>query len=374
MPTASDAYEAIRATGISFFAGVPDSLLKALGAHLSRELGESDHVIAANEGGAIALAAGHYLATGRPGAVYLQNSGLGNAINPLVSLADPEVYGIPMLVIVGWRGEPGTVDEPQHQRQGRATIPTLDAIGVPWAIADADAGAFAATVRELVDRAVSESRPTALVVPKGVIDGDGPRTEDGDARMTREAAIAMIVDGLPPDAVVVATTGKTSRELFEHRIAGGSPIERDLLMVGSMGHASQAALGIAIASPDRPVWILDGDGAALMHLGGMAVIGEHTPANLHHVILNNGVHDSVGGQPTPSTHVDFVGVASALGYTRASSVRDRDDLATVVAEFGETNGPTFLEVIVRPGARSDLGRPTSSPAENKQALMRSLAR
>ncbi len=375
MPSAEAAFRALADAGITFWAGVPDSLLKPLCAYVADHVPDDRHVIAANEGGAVALATGHYLATGSPGGVYLQNSGLGNAMNPLISLADPAVYGIPMVLVVGWRGEPGRPDEPQHLRQGAATLPMLDAIGVPYSIAPPDDAAFETMVTDSVERATTEGRPVAVVIPKGVITNYAPQRADApDLALSREAAVEIIADTIEDDAAIIATTGKTSRELYEHRMGSGSSTKRDFLMVGSMGHASQIALGLALSDPSRPVWVLDGDGAVIMHMGSLSVIGEHAPANLKHVVLNNHVHDSVGGQPTPSERTDFADLALAAGYRAAETVSDEDGLAAVVARVAHTTGPAMVQVLIRPGARSDLGRPETSPQENRDALMQWLRR
>jgi phosphonopyruvate decarboxylase len=375
VPSAETAFRILTDAGITFWAGVPDSLLKPLCAYVADHVPSDRHVIAANEGGAVALAAGHYLASGSPGAVYLQNSGLGNAMNPLISLADAAVYGIPMLLIIGWRGEPGHHDEPQHLKQGTATIPMLDAIDVPTAIAPADDAAFAAMVARSVDRARAEGRPVAIVVPKGVIGDYRPSQREAlDLALSREAAIAIVAESIHDDAAIVATTGKASRELYEYRTRSGNSTERDFLTVGSMGHASQIALGLALTDPTRPVWVLDGDGAVIMHMGALSVIGEHAPANLKHVVLNNHVHDSVGGQPTPSEHTDFARLALAAGYRVAETAADEAGVVDAVTRFSDAAGPALLEVIVRPGARSNLGRPKTSPRENRDALMQWLRR
>ncbi len=374
MVGAAAAYEAVTDTGVEFWSGVPDSLLKPLCAYVADHAPDGRHVVAANEGGAIALATGHYLATGSPGAVYLQNSGLGNAMNPLISLADPAVYGVPMLLIIGWRGEPGRHDEPQHVKQGAATIPMLEAIGLPHFVAPSDEAGFADCVGTAVRQATSESRPVAIVVPKGTIGGYTPAERPASALpLSREAAVGLIAGAIPDRAVIIATTGKTSRELFEYRSRSGQGTERDFLMVGSMGHASQIGLGLALADPERPVWVLDGDGATIMHMGSLAVIGEHAPPNLFHVVLNNHVHDSVGGQPTPSERTDFAAVALASGYRQAETVSSEQNLLAAVARMAADQGPAFLNVLVRPGARPDLGRPDTSPQHNKTALMEWLA-
>ncbi len=360
--------------GVDFWTGVPDSLLKSLCAYVSDHAEPRRHVIAANEGGAVAIAGGHYLATGSPAVVYLQNSGIGNALNPLISLADSAVYGLPMLLLVGWRGEPGTVDEPQHLKQGAATIPLLEAAGVPFSILPDNESAAAATIVSAIESTVASSTPHALVIRKGTFAPYTPNAARENALpMTREEAIIAVTEAVEDTAVVIATTGKTSRELYEHRARTGSNADRDFLTVGSMGHASQIALGIDMSSDDRPVWVLDGDGALLMHLGAIGTIAEHASRHFKHVVLNNQVHDSVGGQPTATTRLELPDLARAAGYRHAASVSDPAALPPALALLRDAAGPALLEIRVRPGARADLGRPTSTPGENKIRLMKFLA-
>jgi phosphonopyruvate decarboxylase len=370
MADVGKAFKAFAASGISFWTGVPDSLLKDFLWYVGEHAPDGQHVIAANEGGAVALAAGHYLATGRPAAVYLQNSGLGNTVNPLVSLADPAVYGIPMLLLIGWRGEPGTSDEPQHMKQGAITASLLETIGIPAEIAPEDDDRFAELIARSIQTAVEDTRPVAIVVPAGTFEPFASSADRGNgATMTREEALIAVAEAAPDDAVIVATTGKTARELYEHRRRRGLGTERDFLTVGSMGHASQIGLGIALGQAAHPVWVFDGDGALLMHMGALAVIGEHAPPSFKHIVFNNHAHDSVGGQPTPTERIDLRSIAMASGYRSATSVDEASLLADAVDDLERTTGPALLEIVVKPGARADLGRPESTPAENKTALM-----
>lgn len=363
-------------SGVDFFSGVPDSLLSSLSACIVDRLPGSDHVIAANEGAAVALCSGYHLSTGRIGCCYMQNSGLGNALNPLLSLCDEEVYGIPVLLVVGWRGEPGVRDEPQHRKQGRVTTALLEACGIPWEVlCDEEEPAFAQ-----VGRAVSfmreNSRPYALVVRKGTFrayEGGGRTTGSGDGLpLSREDAIRVVLDHLGQDAVVVSTTGMASRELFELREARGERHCGDFLTVGSMGHASQIALEISVRWPRRRVVCLDGDGAVLMHMGSLAICGRNAGDNFLHVVINNGAHESVGGQPTVALDVDLAGVAASAGYGTAVCVDNGGDLAAFLGSYVLRPGPYFLEVRVRKGHRPDLGRPTVSPSDNKEAFMEAL--
>ena len=355
--------------GVSFFAGVPDSLLKDFCAYVTDHTDPSRHVITANEGSAIGLVMGHHLATGELGLVYMQNSGLGNTVNPLTSLADPLVYGIPMLLVVGWRGEPGVKDEPQHAKMGKVTLETLQAVGVPITELPADEEQAQEAVAAALADARERSAPHALVVRKGVFETYKLQSKPPQPYpLSREQVIQALTETMPSDAVVISTTGKPSRELFEARAARGEP-HRDLLIVGGMGHCSQIALGVALQRPDRQVYCLDGDGAVLMHMGGLAIIGSLGPRNYRHLVLNNAAHDSVGGQPTVGFQTDFCAVARACGYRSAERVDAEAELAAALERFAVAEGPAMLEVRIKIGARSDLGRPTMTPVELKQAFM-----
>jgi phosphonopyruvate decarboxylase len=365
----------LREQGVTMYTGVPDSLLKQLGSHIMATLPRDQHVIAANEGAAVAIAMGHYLRTGSPAIVYLQNSGMGNTINPLLSLADPDVYGTPMVVVVGWRGQPGVKDEPQHVKQGRVMEALLDALELPWSVLPHDPGAAEATMAEAVKVAVDRTTPYVVLVEKGTFadaDVSLPSTSSTAELASREDALFAMADAVGGDAIIVSTTGMLSRELFEYRERSGQPGDRDFLTVGGMGHASSIALGIAMRETEREVWCFDGDGALLMHLGSLAIIADHAPGNYLHVVFNNGVHDSVGGQPTSVGIVDVAGAARALGYRYALSITDLASVANAVAELRGHGGPSLLELKVRPGNRAGIGRPTRTPAESKQAFMAAL--
>lgn len=366
-------FEQIRAQGVRLFTGVPDSLLADFCAYVTDHAPDSDHVITANEGNAIALAAGHYLGTGEPALVYMQNSGLGNAVNPLLSLADEEVYSLPMLLLIGWRGEPGVKDEPQHVKQGRVMTAMLDAMEVPWFELDAsmdDAGEVVANACGLMrERKI----PVALLVRKGAFAKYNLKKDRvTDFPMDREGAVKCVVDLLGKDDVVISTTGKTSRELYEYRAARGDGHGSDFLTVGAMGHTASIAMGVARAQPGRRVVCMDGDGSVLMHMGSLAIIGQSGLSNLVHVVINNGAHDSVGGQPTAGFDVDLIGVARACGYTQALSVSEPGEVKSALKRLTESEGPVLLEIRVNKGARDDLGRPKSSPVENRDALMKRL--
>ncbi len=366
-------YDGCVRQGIQFYTGVPDSLLRDFCAYLTDHVSGTQHVIAANEGGAIGLAAGHYLAKGELGLVYLQNSGQGNAVNPLLSLADPEVYGIPMLLLVGWRGEPGSKDEPQHMKQGRVMMDIFHAMKTPCEILEKDDYTVQAQVERLVALARRESRPVALAVRKGTFEKYRMESSPHNPySLSREEVIQHVARHLPPGAAVIGTTGHISRELYEYRLTQGEGHERDFLTVGSMGHASQIALGVAMAQPERKIYCLDGDGAVLMHMGALAIIGQSQCRNLRHIVLNNGAHISVGGQPTVAFSISLEKMAEASGYAFAKSVDSLERLARALDEMEDVKGPAFLEVKVSRTARTDLVRPEASPMENRDAFMQYL--
>ena len=360
----------------AFFSGVPDSSLSNLCAYLSDQVKASQHIIAANEGNALALAAGHYLATKQPAVVYMQNSGLGNIINPLLSLNDPAVFGIPALLFIGWRGEPGTKDEPQHKKQGIVTLPLLEASGIRYAIHPDNLEDAKQMIEDAKQYMLTEQAPFAIVLPKGLFsDYKLPPTPANVQLPRREEAIGAVLDCLDDRTVIVCTTGMPSRELFELRKKRGQQHDADFLTVGCMGHASQIALGIAIEKPDKEVICLDGDGAILMHMGAMAIIGTVACPNFIHIVLNNAAHDSVGGQPTVAAQIDIINIAKACGYVVAKRVDNLSDMKTALLSQRNQprKGAILLEVMLQKGARDDLGRPTSDPQQNKTAFMKVLS-
>ncbi|MCF6217050.1 MAG: phosphonopyruvate decarboxylase [Emcibacter sp.] len=363
-------YNALGNSGINYFTGVPDSLLKTFCAFVSDNVSSKNHVVAANEGAAVGLAVGYHLATGKIPLVYMQNSGLGNIINPLMSLVDPDVYSVPMLLVIGWRGEPDKKDEPQHVKQGKVTLSTLEAMGIPYSIIDDDEAGSISAIETAVRTAKETSGAYALVVKKGCFDNYTPKnTVETSFSLTREAAIKQVINALGRDNIVVATTGMASRELFEYREEIGQGHEKDFLTVGGMGHASQIALSIATQKDDRNVICIDGDGASIMHMGSMAIIGQSHQKNYKHIVINNGAHDSVGGQETVGFKIDLCAIAKGCGYRNIHSVDDASNLEEKLSSFLNSEGPSLLEVKVRTGNRKDLGRPTTTPQENKKAFM-----
>lgn len=365
--------EKLGSNGIDFFAGVPDSLLKNICAYIADHKDEQHNIITANEGGAIALAAGYHLATGKIGVVYMQNSGEGNIINPLASLTDKEVYNIPVLLLIGWRGKPGVHDEPQHVKQGKVTTGLLNVMGVNYDVLSQDEEKAAKQIEKAIAIMKATNEVYALVIEKGTFeDYKLQNVEENDLQMTREEAIQTVAASLGKKDVIVSTTGMISRELFETRTAWKQGHERDFLTVGSMGHASQIALGIAMEKADRKVWCFDGDGASIMHMGNMAIVASKHPKNYVHVVFNNGAHDSVGGQPTVGLKIDLPSVAKSVGYKETYSVDNMGKLKSILPSIVKAEGPVFLQVCVKKGNRKDLGRPTTTPIQNKEALMKFL--
>lgn len=363
----------VSATESEFFVGVPDSQLKALCDYLMYEYGNDPkhHIVAANEGNAVALAAGYNMATSKVGMVYMQNSGEGNAVNPIASLLDDEVYAIPVLFVIGWRGEPGVHDEPQHIFQGQITTSLLDEMNIAWEVVDKDTslddiGLAMNRFQELF----SEGKSAAFVVRKGALSFDAKPDYSNGNLLKREKAIEIVLQYAGEDPIV-STTGKPSRELFEIRERNNQGHSSDFLTVGSMGHASSIALGIASQKPDKTIWCIDGDGAALMHMGAMAVIGASGQKNLVHVVLDNGSHETVGGVPTAARNVNIAGVALSCGYDSAVRVADEDDLKDALANIRDEE-LSMVVVDCTLGSRSDLGRPTISPWDAKNSFMRYL--
>ena len=357
--------------GSDFYTGVPDSQLKALCNYLMATYGidSKHHVIAANEGNCTALAAGYHLATGKVPVVYMQNSGEGNIINPVASLLNDKVYAIPVVFIVGWRGEPGIHDEPQHIYQGEVTVKLLEDMDIkPFIISKDTSDDEVEAAMEEFKNILARGKDVAFVIRKGALT-DAPKVEyRNDNKMIREEIIQHIVKASGDDPIV-STTGKASRELFETRVANGQSHKYDFLTVGSMGHSSSIALGVAINKPEQRIWCVDGDGAVLMHMGSMAVMGANKPKNLIHVVINNGAHETVGGMPTVAGSIDLVAIAKACGYPNAVCVDSFEDLDKELEAAKGRDELSLIEVKCSIGAREDLGRPTTTALENKQIFM-----
>lgn len=359
-------YDKLTDFGIDFYTGVPDSLLKDICSYISDNTPKERNIIAANEGGAIGLAMGYNMSTSKIPLVYMQNSGFGNTINPLLSLADPKVYGVPMLLLVGWRGEPNIKDEPQHIKQGEVSEVLLQSLNIPYSIISSETENFSSVLNEAVDVMKSQSSPYVILVRKGTFEKYSLKNEKVTYYdLNREGAVKKIIDLINKEDIVVSTTGKTSREVYEYREEIGDGHEKDFLTVGGMGHTNQIALGIAIGKPNRTVYCIDGDGAVLMHTGSLGIIGDIAPSNLKHIIINNGAHDSVGGQPTIGFDIDFRKIAEGFNYKETFQIKTLNEFDEVFENFKKSSGPNLLEILVNKGARKDLGRPIISPKENK---------
>ena len=361
--------------GCDFYTGVPDSQLKALCDCLLDTYGidPEHHIIAANEGNCAALAAGYHLATGKVPAVYMQNSGEGNIINPAASLLNEKVYAIPIIFVIGWRGEPGVHDEPQHIYQGEVTLKLLEDMGIArFVIGKETTEAELAAAVQRFAPLLKSGRDVAFVVRKGALTYGKKMEYHNEYPLRREEIIRQITEASKNDPVV-CTTGKASRELFELRAAAGEGHERDFLTVGSMGHSSSIALGIALQKPQDTVWCIDGDGAVLMHMGALAVIGSCKPKNLVHIVINNGAHETVGGMPTVAGGMDIPALARACGYPYAAAAGTAEELRKELAAARERGELSLIEVKCAIGARADLGRPTTTALENKQNFMKYLA-
>jgi len=353
---------------VNFFAGVPDSLLKNFCAYISDTLPSEKHIIAANEGGAVGLGIGYHLATNKIPLIYMQNSGLGNVVNPLLSMADSEVCSVPMLLMIGWRGEPGVKDEPQHIKQGRVMLAMLDAMEIPYLIVEDEEEAVQSQISQAMAYVTENSAPYALIVRKNTFNKYDYQGAEGQSSLMREDAVETISQFFTDNTVFIATTGMTARELFEVREKAGSPHKQDFLVIGAMGHASQIALGTSLSAPTKKVICLDGDGALLMHMGSLGLNGTYGQDNLIHIVLNNGAHESVGAQKTITPHLCLTDLATACGYPSVQQASTAEGLKAALAEIKNTKGPHFIEVSTACGHRKDLGRPTIGPVENKNSV------
>jgi phosphonopyruvate decarboxylase len=364
-----DFYYGLFNSGVNFFCGVPDSLLKGFCEYIQINLKNDKHIIAANEGSAISIAAGYGMARNEVPLVYLQNSGLGNAINPLLSLADPTIYSIPMLILVGWRGEPGIKDEPQHTKQGEVMLEMIKSMKYSYIVLPSEPIDVINAIEKAVNLSKSIKSPVFLIARKDLFLTSKEEVQQSNKSMSslsRERAIEIIIEEAPRDTIFIATTGKISRELYELRIKHNHINPLDFLTVGSMGHASQIALGFSIGLPNKNIICLDGDGSVLMHMGGLAIIGTSKVKNYLHIVLNNGMHESVGGYPTVAFEVSLKDIACGCKYTSVTGgINDEDLLKNALENNFNCLGPAFIEVIVKSGSRKNLGRPIKTPYESK---------
>ncbi len=370
MINVKDFYNTLKENNLDFFCGVPDSLLKDFCAYITDNVEPTKNIITANEGNAIAFAAGHYLATGNPGVVYMQNSGLGNCINPLLSLTDEEVYKIPLLMLIGWRGEPNVKDEPQHIKQGKVTDKILNACSIEYEILPLELNQALDTLLKACKYIKENKKPFAIIIKKGTFEKyQLKNAKTNNFELTREDAIKQAAKIIDSNSVIISTTGQISRELYEYRESLQQPHNKDFLTVGSMGHASSIAAGIAIENPQKNVYCFDGDGAFIMHMGALPVIAELNLKNFKHIVFNNEAHDSVGAQPTSADKIDFEKLAKSCGYKESFSVDKEKDLEKALSDLAKVQGPALLEIKVKCGARKDLGRPKEKPQENKESFM-----
>lgn len=348
-------FDALQTIGVDFYTGVPDSLLNDFCLYMTNNMNGHQHVMAANEGNAIAIAAGHYMATGKLPLVYMQNSGIGNATNPLLSLTHDFVYGIPMLLVIGWRGDPAISDHAQHKKQGELTPVLMKDMDIPFEILDDDATVIE-KFRWAADKAREISSPVALIAKKAILTQKEKKQQYPESNlMNREEAISAVMDVFGEDAIYLGTTGRATREVHEQLKQHGIGAGHEWQNVGSMGHVSSVGLGIALACPNKRVVVFDGDAAAVMHMGALATNCRYKAGNMIHIVLNNGVNESVGGQPSAGYVVNLTGVASACGYGNIGhAVETRDELQQVLKTLTDGDEPTFIDVHVREGIRSDV--------------------
>jgi phosphonopyruvate decarboxylase len=360
--------------GFNFYSGVPDSTFKGFMSY-STTRKDIQMIGTTNEGEACGIATGYHIASGNIPLIYMQNSGLGNIVNPSTSLMDEKVYSVPALLLIGWRGGPvpgkegNQKDAPQHARMATSTLPLLESIGIDHLILSDNTEEMKKQIKEANNYIKKHNKPFAIVVRRKTLN-DYKIPETPSDLMTRESAIKTIIDNLPEEKYhVISTTGKCSRELNEHRQTRGEELGNHVYMVGSMGYCSAIALGTALETENK-VLAFDGDGGALMHMGNMATIGHYKPENLFHVIFDNNCHESTGGQPTVSDTVDFEMVAKGCGYGGSETVRTVEEVAASSKELFSKEGPYLLVVKTKKGARAELTRPTETPIEIKNAFMK----
>lgn len=362
----------LKENGIDFFCGVPDSQLSSFCDYIEEN---EDNIIATNEGNAVGIAAGYHLTTRSFPVVYLQNSGLGNIVNPVTSLTHEKVYSIPIIYIIGWRGQPGVHDEPQHKKQGEITLDLLELLDIDYVVINGESSLddLKHIFEDRFLAELGEGNSVAIVVSKGAFN-DYKIPKSSNNILTREDAIQTVVGFLNDDDMVVSTTGKSSRELFEYREKKNQGHGNDFLTVGSMGHSSSIALGIALNNCNKKIFVFDGDGAILMHMGAIALIGSEKPKNFYHIMFNNSAHESVGGLPTVMSNIDMMNIALSCGYNSVFNASNRGELREVLPKFIESEGPVFLNIDINIESRKDLGRPTTTPIENKNDFMKKLKR
>ena len=360
-------YNTLIKNSFDYFVGVPDSLLKEFCLCIN-DLSKNNHIITANEGNAVAIASGYNIATSKYGVVYMQNSGLGNIVNPLLSLADEKVYKIPMLFIIGYRGEPNVKDEPQHIKQGELTLPLLDTLGIKYFILNED---YEEQIKQCYDYIKQTEKPIALVVKKDTFSKyEKDFVSNNNNSLSREEALEIIINNLDNNDFIVSTTGKTSREIFEIREKNKTDHSKDFLTVGSMGHTSSLALGISL-NTDKNIYCIDGDGAFIMHMGGLAIAIQNAKDNFKYILINNGCHESVGGQPTIAYNIDIEKILLGFGFKKVFIVDNKEDIVLALKEQKENNKIAII-INANDKSRKDLGRPTTTPIYNKEQFQKKI--
>jgi len=363
-----------RKHGFTFFTGVPDSTFKSWISFLEREKSRFSNIVSVNECEATAICAGYNLSTGKIAVLYMQNDGFGKTINPLTSLCNPEVYNIPILLMIGWRGEPGKKDAYQHHKMGNILTSLLDLLEIPYEIIPSDMDKVDKLIKKAKEYMQINSRPFAIIIRKGIFEESSSEHHGSSTRMNREDALKIIMKNLNGKEIIVSTTGKLSRELFEHRVEKNERFDHDFYNIGAMGCAQSIALGIALQKKDKKVFVFDGDGSVLMQMGSIATIGHYSPTNFYHIVFDNNAHDSTGGQPTCSNTVDFTKLAESCSYNFVRTVATKENLDRTIKKIRNIEGPVMLIVKVKKGARNDLKRPDKIPIEYKLDFMKTLVK
>jgi phosphonopyruvate decarboxylase len=358
-------FNSLKKNKIDFFTGVPDSLLKEFCFCVTENTNKSEHIINANEGSSIGLSVGYNLATNKIPLVYFQNSGLGNIINPFTSIVHESVFKIPILLFIGWRGEPGKKDEPQHIFQGKITEKILEALEIEYEILNTNTSESITQVERIIKKIEINQKPIAILVKKNSFSKYSFKSKESKNNLKREKCIQVILDKLKDEDVLVSTTGKTSRELYELSERNKLKNPR-FLSIGGMGHVSQISLGISNNSSKR-VFCLDGDGSIIMHMGSMGIIGDNAGSNYFHILFNNGTHESVGGQPTIGGEINFELLSVSLGYESYFKITYEEQLLDFFKNtLNSVKGPVFIEILIDSSSRQNLGRPKDTPLQQKE--------
>jgi len=349
----------LKKKNITFFTGVPDSILKE-SKYILDKLEFKNHIVAHNEGGAIGIGAGYYLKTKKIPCVYFQNSGLGNAINPLVSMVHKNVYSIPMLLLIGWRGAPKiSKDEPQHLLQGKITEKMLKLMNIRYCTIDHTKDFK--QLGKIIDISKKKQVPVACLIKKNTLkkNFDEIKKKKVDKiKLKRHEIIDFIIRKNYKNIKIFSTTGYTSRELYQLRKFNKSNT-KDFLNVGAMGHTSMIALGYSLKNKKHKTLCLDGDGSLIMHMGTLPVIGENQIKNFKHIVFNNEVHESVGGQKTPQKNTNFKKLSLSCGYSKYFFSNSLSDFKKKYALFLKSNGPSFYEIKISSGSLKNLERPNN---------------